>query len=654
MIFWNTMPGVWAASSWNPTQLVNTESFQTVDEGNSTTNIEFRFGQTLNEKLYFDRTFTRFTFTKGIYVNGSITGSGLVIRGNMSGRSLNVDRNATVGGTFAVSGATLIRGATSISGAVMLEGNLTGSTINGFGLPYSGCTDSNKLLWNNATGKFSCSADLTGGGGAVFGSGQVITIGDNRYVRTAGGTMTGNIIVRAAISGTTLRIGAGGTDIHGALTASGNVRTDGDLTLNDDRSAGDTTLTFGNVTANQTLKFINSTQQKFQFSTRLSVLGTVSGSSLNVDRNATVGGTFAVSGVTLIRGATSISGALMLEGNLTGSTINGFGLPYSGCTGSNKLLWNNATGKFSCSADLTGGGGTVFGSGQVITIGDNRYVRTAGGTMTGNLIVRALASGSVVHASSQLRSSGSLIVEGNMSGATIEGANLKDCDTAATSKLLWDVTTKKFSCGTDQTGGGSNPPWAGVLHATMGDGNSIYVARSMEVLNTVAGPTPTGIGTTVARCVGYRSAYAITVNRVRLLGVGATTNLYKFAVYPRGTGAARLWESGTVTSAANTWLSISAATPFSLSANTDYWFCVSAVTTGTTAGFRSMPAPINTIQYNADNSPLGNRSLGLPVFVQFAVTAGAFPATLPAVVAAAYAGGSTGSVPFAFFDNSSA
>ncbi|MBI5156278.1 hypothetical protein HZA45_03335, partial [Candidatus Peregrinibacteria bacterium] len=74
-----------AASSWNPTMLVNTESFNTIDEGDSTTNIEIRFGQSLNEKLFYDRTTSRFTFTKGIYVNGSITGSGLVIRGQMSG-----------------------------------------------------------------------------------------------------------------------------------------------------------------------------------------------------------------------------------------------------------------------------------------------------------------------------------------------------------------------------------------------------------------------------------------------------------------------------------------------------------------------------------------------------------------------------------------
>tara|TARA_Y100000310_G_scaffold26154_2_gene24959 strand:+ start:540 stop:3707 length:3168 start_codon:yes stop_codon:yes gene_type:complete len=48
-----------------------------------------------------------------------------------------------------------------------------------------------------------------------------------------------------------------------------------------------------------------------------------------------------------------------------------------------------------------------------------------------------------------------LTVRGTMTGyhlhvsGTMSGAGLVDCDTAATSKLLWDATTEVFSCGTD-------------------------------------------------------------------------------------------------------------------------------------------------------------------------------------------------------------
>ena len=53
-----------------------------------------------------------------------------------------------------------------------------------------------------------------------------------------------------------------------------------------------------------------------------------------------------------------------------------------------------------------------------------------------------------------LRASGSFLATGTVSGARLYGMGLTDCDTGATSKLLWDATTGRFSCGTDQTGAG--------------------------------------------------------------------------------------------------------------------------------------------------------------------------------------------------------
>lgn len=47
-------------------------------------------------------------------------------------------------------------------------------------------------------------------------------------------------------------------------------------------------------------------------------------------------------------------------------------------------------------------------------------------------------------------------VGGYASVSQTRGSGLTDCDVAATSKLLWDVTTGKFSCGTDQTSAGAN------------------------------------------------------------------------------------------------------------------------------------------------------------------------------------------------------
>jgi hypothetical protein len=55
-------------------------------------------------------------------------------------------------------------------------------------------------------------------------------------------------------------------------------------------------------------------------------------------------------------------------------------------------------------------------------------------------------------------------VKGYASASQYFGAGLSDCDVAATSKLLWDVTTGRFSCGTDQSGGSST--WLGLDFGT--------------------------------------------------------------------------------------------------------------------------------------------------------------------------------------------
>ncbi len=196
--------------------------------------------------------------------------------------------------------------------------------------------------------------------------------------------------------------------------------------------------------------------------------------------------------------------------------------------------------------------------------------------------------------------------------------------------------------------GGSTPSWYGVLYSNQNDCNPNEVFREWNML-AVAGPTPTAITISLARCVMFTPPQNMTVIKVRLFGVGITASLYKLAIYPVGAGSSKLWDSGTVTTAANTWLNI--VTNFAITAATKYWFCVTAVSTGTVAGFRSGPASLGTTFWGADASPIGNRALSIPVCAQFAVSSGVFPATLPAIAAAAYANGTTGSVPFALLDS---
>jgi hypothetical protein len=186
----------------------------------------------------------------------------------------------------------------------------------------------------------------------------------------------------------------------------------------------------------------------------------------------------------------------------------------------------------------------------------------------------------------------------------------------------------------------------GVLYGALGDCDPAAAINRLD-LASVAGPTPAGITTTIARAVKFRPPALMTLGKVHLFGIAAVTGGYKFAIYDAVT-LARIWESGAVNSPANAWLTIAVSPTVTLKAGNDYLFCVTGIGTGAVAGFRSPSPPFNSALFGAAASPLGNTSVGLAVFTQFAITASTFPATLPALAAAAYAGGATGSVPLAF------
>ncbi|MBI2635899.1 hypothetical protein HYW84_01070 [Candidatus Peregrinibacteria bacterium] len=231
-----------AASSWNPTLLVNTESFEMLDEGDSTTNIEIRFGQTLNEKLIYDRTNNRFVFTRGLLVGGNLTATGsLSVKKSISGATLRIDGNAD------------IWGALSATGSLKTKSDLT---IN---------SDAD-------------ASDATATFGNVSGNQTLKFLNGAQEFELSKGTR-----VNGAISGS------------GTLNIQNNINTRADIKLNADGGAADATLTFGNATSDQTLKFSNA-NQRFEFSKDVKVTGGVrasgnlSGSTLTVDGNVNIRG----------------------------------------------------------------------------------------------------------------------------------------------------------------------------------------------------------------------------------------------------------------------------------------------------------------------------------------------------------------------------
>ena len=159
-------------------------------------------------------------------------------------------------------------------------------------------------------------------------------------------------------------------------------------------------------------------------------------------------------------------------------------------------------------------------------------------------------------------------------------------------------------------------------------------------------PTPTNIGTNVARIAYFVPPANITVNKIRFHGVGATTNIYRVAIY-NGDTLARLTAELAFSTAATTWGSAGTSLNLTLTANQLYFIAVAVNATGTTAGILSM-APTVT----ATTGQMGVLPKSFPgsldidsqyirgAFAQFTVTTGALPTTAATIATqAAWTGG---------------
>lgn len=94
--------------SFNPTLLVNTEAFITVDEGSGSSDMQIRFGDTADAVITYDVSEGTFDIQKGLEVWGTLTVSGslLVTENIIASGSLKVNADETGDGTisFGVSG----------------------------------------------------------------------------------------------------------------------------------------------------------------------------------------------------------------------------------------------------------------------------------------------------------------------------------------------------------------------------------------------------------------------------------------------------------------------------------------------------------------------------------------------------------------------
>ncbi|MCB9808536.1 hypothetical protein H6770_04780 [Candidatus Peribacteria bacterium] len=135
------VPSIALASSWSPTLLVNTEAFQSIDDGDGASDIELRFGTT-GKELRWNVTTSQFEFDGSVEVQG--TASGKVVHAQdllTSSGGLVVEDDAVFGSGIVLNGVKYIFpfSDASASGKVLSSdgaGNLTwtaaGSTPNVF------------------------------------------------------------------------------------------------------------------------------------------------------------------------------------------------------------------------------------------------------------------------------------------------------------------------------------------------------------------------------------------------------------------------------------------------------------------------------------------------------------------------------------------
>lgn len=141
------------ANSWSPTLLVNTESFQIIDEGDGTTNVNIQFGDTLSKNLTYDRVNTRFSFDDDVYIGGSLAATSSI--------TISADQ---------IGDATLVFGSSLVNQNISLLNNQsvfrfsTGAIINGSLTASSAIISSLQscsALTTNSIGEITCSSGAT-------------------------------------------------------------------------------------------------------------------------------------------------------------------------------------------------------------------------------------------------------------------------------------------------------------------------------------------------------------------------------------------------------------------------------------------------------------------------------------------------------------
>jgi hypothetical protein len=202
-------------------------------------------------------------------------------------------------------------------------------------------------------------------------------------------------------------------------------------------------------------------------------------------------------------------------------------------------------------------------------------------------------------------------------------------------------------------GGGFTPDWvdqsgANSLFSNYGDGDPNRAHDLLQLAATQnlaqSGLTPQTTATGVGQGRKFRLPKALSsIGHIYMFAVG-TTSALSFAIY-RDSDGVRMWND--VTPSISVGMNdITTGLPINLAADTDYWWCVSTTNVASsTRVFDVMPIA-NVAIYGAGVAPFGGKSIGSPEVVQFTLTSGVWPTTMPTKVAVS---GARPGPPFAWF-----
>ncbi|MDD5055521.1 MAG: hypothetical protein PHZ00_04610 [Candidatus Peribacteraceae bacterium] len=407
-----------AKSSWGPALVVNTEAFQIIDDSDAAANVVLKFGEGLNKTLTYNRSADQFEFNDDLEVTGTI--SGALVTQNGAGNNYfmgNVGVGTANPGTgLHVFGndvnGTLLKVESGDYDPILL---LRSSSQRYPELRFSEGIDSAlaQIMWEAPSDDLRIRNLVSGSDSDIYfqvSGGEILRLkgSGNVGIGTTApetklevvGTMSGRSLQVTGTGAAPLiysdvsrgRIGIGttsprkllqvGNGADAPIISSPGIYTtyDADVGFVARNSANDIEMAFatssgigglaGTVTTNR-FGLMTSNTERISIDTignvgidttvpetKLEVVGTMSGNALNVTR--------------------SFSGAGLIDcDNATDS----------------KLLWDAATGRFSCGTDQGGeGSGLAYGDAAGI------FVKKSGDTMTGALTIRPLSGENALEA----------------------------------------------------------------------------------------------------------------------------------------------------------------------------------------------------------------------------------------------------------------